>query len=66
MEYLSIERHDLQVRLYGPVAVMNGIAVSSGRMGEGAPMTLKIKALQVWVESAAGWQMVAFQGTKIA
>ena len=66
MRYLSIERRDMDIRFYGPVALMSGIAVTSGRMGAGEPITLNVKALQVWVETAEGWQMVAFQGTKIA
>ena len=66
MQYLSIERRDIKIRFYGPVAVMSGIAVTSGRLGDGAPMTIEVKALQVWVETTEGWQMVAFQGTKIA
>jgi hypothetical protein len=66
MQYLSIERRDIEIRFYGPVAVMSGIAVTSGRLGDKEPMTLEIKALQVWVETTEGWQMVAFQGTKIA
>ena len=65
MQYLSIERRDVAVRLYGPIAVMTGVAVTTGRMGEGEPMTLEVKALQVWHETPDGWQMIAFQGTKI-
>jgi hypothetical protein len=66
MQYLSVERRDIEIRFYGPVAVMSGIALTSGRMGGGEPITLKVKALQVWIETTEGWQMVAFQGTKIA
>jgi hypothetical protein len=66
MQYLSIERRDTEIRFYGPVAVMSGIAVVSGRLGDKEPMMLEIKALQVWVETTEGWQMVAFQGTQIA
>jgi ketosteroid isomerase-like protein len=65
MNYLSIERSDVDVRLYGPVAVMNGIATITGQMGDGDPMTLNVKTLQVWHEAPTGWQMVAFQGTRI-
>jgi hypothetical protein len=52
-------------RFYGPVAVMSGIWVTSGRMGEGEPMTLEVKGLQVWVDWTEGWQMVAYQETRI-
>jgi ketosteroid isomerase-like protein len=66
MRYLAMERRDVDVRFYGPIAVMNGIAVITGQLGEGEAMTLEVKALQVWHETPEGWQMVAFQATRIA
>lgn len=66
MRYLKIERSDVDIRLYGPIAVMTGIAVTTGQLGDGDPMTLNVKALQVWRETPDGWQMVAFQGTRMA
>jgi ketosteroid isomerase-like protein len=66
MQYISIIRRDLSVRLHGPVAVMDGMAETTGRLGEGDPMTLNTRVLQVWVEEGDRWRMVAFQATKIA
>ncbi len=65
MRYLKLDRRETAVRLYGNVAVMTGTAETTGQIGDGAPMSITNKALQVWVEGEGGWRMVAFQGTRI-
>lgn len=65
MRYLDIKRREVEVSLYGNIAVMSGIALVTGRLGDGEPMIIETKVLQVWVETNDAWQMVAFQGTKI-
>src|SRR5438045_2551893 len=64
MKYLDIARRDVSVRLYGEIAVMSGMMDVTGQLGDTGPITLSVKTLQVWHETPAGWQMVAFQGTK--
>ena len=64
VRYKSVERSDLKVRLYGPVAVMNGVLSVVVIPGEGAaPVSLSFRVLQVWCEVDAKWRLGAYQAT---
>ena len=65
MKYIGIKRRDLSVRFYGPVAIMEGLADMTGKVGDGDPISLVCRMLQVWVETDGKWRMTAFQGTRI-
>ncbi len=53
---------DLQVRIYGDVAVMTGTlhATFPPRDGGSEPIKLDSHALQVWVKQGDGWKQAAF------
>ncbi|WP_426149636.1 nuclear transport factor 2 family protein [Pseudomonas sp. DC3000-4b1] len=66
VRYLSVERGVLQVRpLAEGVALMTGSQINVlQKAGGGEPVRAEGFVTQVWVKGNAGWQMVAFQGTR--
>ncbi|MES2262762.1 MAG: nuclear transport factor 2 family protein [Pseudomonadota bacterium] len=67
LSFASIERGLLEVREYGPVAVMTG-AMTNTLTGPTlpAPVVVQASVVQVWRDNgAAGWQMVHFQATRL-
>jgi ketosteroid isomerase-like protein len=62
---LNAVRYDsLVVRIYGDVAVLQGIADNSGTF-RGFPFTGKIRYTRVFVRRAGRWQAVAMQQTSM-
>src|SRR5712664_218924 len=62
---LNAVRYDsLAVRIYGDVAVLQGIADNSGTF-RGFPFTGKIRYTRVFVRRAGRWQAVAMQQTSM-
>lgn len=65
MRYLALERRETNVRLHGATGILDGVVITTGRVGSGDPMTLETKVLQVWLEEDGAWRMVAFQATRV-
>jgi ketosteroid isomerase-like protein len=64
--YDALDVDDLAVRIYGDTAVVTGRTTPKGRNAKGEPMTGQYRFLRVWVKQRGEWQVVAFQGTRIA
>src|SRR5262249_31110970 len=64
--YEAMEVDDLAVRLYGDTAVVTGRTSPKGRNAQGEPIRGRYRFLRVWVHRDGRWQVVAFQGTRIA
>jgi ketosteroid isomerase-like protein len=64
LQFKKIEPADLQVRVYGTSAVINGTA-KLAVVSEGQPKDVHIRFTDVWVSQAGRWQMVAWQSSKL-
>ena len=64
--YESFDVDDLAVRIYGETAVVTGRSSPKGRTAKGEPIRGQYRYLRVWVKRGGTWQVVAFQGTRIA
>jgi ketosteroid isomerase-like protein len=64
--YESFEVDDLAVRIYGETAVVTGRSTPKGRTAKGEPIRGRYRFLRVWVKRQGQWQVVAFEGTRIA
>ncbi|WP_454806017.1 nuclear transport factor 2 family protein [Paraburkholderia fungorum] len=65
LTFLSIERGELTVRVYGNVALMTGPmtnTVMAPSLKE--PMQVRSNVLQLWVHEHGSWTMAAFQATR--
>ena len=63
-QYKSIAHRDVTVRFYGTTAILAGLTdveVVSG----GTPASPKLRFTEVWVNGKAGWQMAAWQSTRL-
>jgi hypothetical protein len=64
LQFKKIEPADLQVRVFGTTAIINGTAkiavVSAGQAKD-----VSIRFTDAWVNRAGHWQMVAWQSTKL-
>ena len=64
--YLDIARDGVTVTLYGNAAVMTGRLTN--RLipkGGNEAVAIKLQVLQVWMKSAEGWRIAAFQATRL-
>jgi ketosteroid isomerase-like protein len=64
--YEAFDVDDLAVRIYGDTAVVTGRSSPKGRTAKGEPIRGQYRFLRVWVKRGGSWQVVAFQGTRIA
>ena len=64
LQFKKIEPADLQVRVYGTTAIINGTAKVSV-VSEGKPKDISLRFTDVWVSHGGRWQMVAWQSTKL-
>jgi len=62
--YLSLETTELDVRHYGPTAIVRR-AHHSRASWHGQEMTLAVRLSQVWIQEPDGWQLVAIQFSTI-
>jgi hypothetical protein len=60
----SIEFEDMQIRVYGDVAVVTGMNVIHSANLKDKPMRLRFT--QVWVKEDGEWKRRFFQGTQVA
>lgn len=65
-KYSSFKTDDLAVRIYGDTAVVTGRSLPAGTNSRGDPIQGQYRYLRVWHRRDKGWQVVAFQGTRIA
>lgn len=65
VRYLSMQRHDVAVRLYGPTAVVTGYVIAQSRtFPDGVLHDRDTHFLAVWVEDRDQWRMVAYASTR--
>ncbi len=65
VKYVSIEREDMKVRIFGGVAVVTGI-VDIKWQSNGRDNDSRNRYLRVYVHRQGRWQLVAHQATRIA
>jgi ketosteroid isomerase-like protein len=63
-KYLKIERPIENIQVYGDTVVVTG-QTKMDALVEGKPRVLNGRYTDVWIRSAKGWQMVAWQSTPI-
>jgi ketosteroid isomerase-like protein len=64
--YVTFDVDDVAVRIYGDTAVVTGRSTPKGRNAKGEPIRGQYRFLRVWVKQQGRWQVVAFEGTRIA
>lgn len=65
VQYKAVERHDVQVRIYGMVAVMTGFVVGQSlTLPDHQLHNRDAHFLANWVHTDAGWVLVAYASTK--
>ena len=64
--YIAFDVDDLAVRTYGDTAVVTGRSTPKGLNAKGEPIRGHYRFLRVWVQRQGKWQVVAFEGTRIA
>ena len=64
LQFKKIEPADLQVRVFGTTAVINGTA-KLAVVSNGEAKDVSLRFTDVWVNRAGHWQMVAWQSTKL-
>ena len=62
--YRSIDREDVQVRIYGSTAVVTGLANVNVEL-RGQVEHLRIRFIDVYVRQNGHWNMVAWQSTRL-
>ena len=64
IDYMSVTPNDVEVRIYGDVAVITGQSIMQGVVG-GSPVKLTIGFLDVSKRAGDSWQLVAWQSVRI-
>lgn len=62
--YLGTAVSDRSIRAYGCTAVITGRGDFKVAL-EGKPLDIQLRFTNVWVKAARGWQMVAWESTRI-
>jgi ketosteroid isomerase-like protein len=66
IEMVAIERRDLKVALYGPVAIMTGVMLHHVRIkATGQIVVMEAFGTQIWVETDGAWRLRLYQATEI-
>ncbi len=67
LEFLDVERSELQVKMLGDTAIMTGGQVNTARLiGREDVVRVTSRVIQVWMRQPHGaWQQVAFQATPV-
>jgi ketosteroid isomerase-like protein len=63
VKYVSLDRKDADVRVFGDVAIMDGRGAMSYRPGEGAVVTMHNLFLAVWRRDGGRWRIEAYAST---
>lgn len=61
----AIRNEDVQVRRYGPTAVVTGVSVQAGTSA-GQPWEGRFRFTRVWVQQGGDWVMVASHSSRLA
>ncbi|HTA18926.1 MAG TPA: nuclear transport factor 2 family protein, partial [Polyangia bacterium] len=64
LQFKKIEPGELQIRVYGATAIINGTAKFSV-VSNGEAKDINLRFTDVWVDHAGRWQLVAWQSTKL-
>jgi Domain of unknown function (DUF4440) len=65
LQFLSVQRSDLKLRVYGNCAVMTGRMFNTmRRFDKTETVSADAWVTQVWVSTSKGWQQVSFQATR--
>jgi hypothetical protein len=64
LKLTSVEYDSLEVRIYGDVAILRGLADNTGTF-RGVPFAGRIRYLRIFVRRDGGWQAVAMQHTMV-
>ena len=66
LEFLKIERPELQIRFAGDVAIVTGPLNQTMRIrGNGAVVEMQAVATQVWVKKSGTWQQNSYHASRI-
>ena len=65
LRYSAIELRQFQARMYGDVALGNGLATVHASMGGGPLMTLEIRYADAYVWRDGRWQLLTWQSTRL-
>jgi Domain of unknown function (DUF4440) len=63
--YLSASREDVEVRLFGDIAVMTGKSTNHVQLNGRDPICSRAQVLQVWQRQDGRWSQIAFQSTTL-
>lgn len=67
LQFLSLERGELRVRVHGDVAIMTGRMQSRmQRVGKPEPVASDAWATQVWLRTPLGWRLASFHACRAA
>jgi hypothetical protein len=67
LQFISVQRSDMKVRVYGNCAVMTGRMFNTmRRVDKTEVVSADALVTQVWVRTATGWQQVSFHATRAA
>jgi ketosteroid isomerase-like protein len=61
--YVSLDRKDADVRVFGDMAIMDGRGAMSYRPGQGAVVTMHNLFLAVWRKDGGRWRIEAYAST---
>ena len=64
IDYMSVTPRDVEVRIYGDVAVMTGLSGMQGAIGD-RPVSFTIRFLDVSKRVGDSWQLVAWQSVRL-
>jgi ketosteroid isomerase-like protein len=66
IDFLSVERSDMRVRVFGDTAIASGRLEQAIVLREsGEERLMKAYATQVWLRGEDGWRQCAFQATNL-
>jgi ketosteroid isomerase-like protein len=64
LKWETVDTRERKIYAYGDAAVVVGLASSTGIVG-GKPYSGDYRTTQVWVKQNGGWEVVAFQSTRV-
>ncbi|MCU0869294.1 MAG: nuclear transport factor 2 family protein [Burkholderiales bacterium] len=64
VKYVKTDRSSLKVTPYGCIAIVTGRGDFDVTM-DGNPLAVQIRFTNVWEKRSGGWQMIAWQATRI-
>jgi uncharacterized protein (TIGR02246 family) len=64
MRYQSLQPRDMNVRVYGNTAIVNGDS-SINLVRDGKPISGDFRYTRVWVKQDGGWKIASFESTPI-